>query len=244
MSDRKVAIVTGAAGVMGLAVTRTLIEDGIFVVMADNNADALQRAARDLGDSVFPVEIDVSDHDQVMARVAQLEREIGAAAILVNNAGVFTPSKAADTSPQEWRRVCAINLDGAFFMAKAVLPGMRRRGWGRIINVTSYGAKSGGITAGIAYATSKGGMITLTFSLAAETAKEGITVNGIAPAWVRTPMVTDLSAELQAETIKKIPVGRFCEPEEFAHVVRFLASDLSGFITGEIIDLNGGVHFD
>jgi 3-oxoacyl-[acyl-carrier protein] reductase len=122
---------------------------------------------------------------------------------------------------------------------------MRRQKWGRIINTSSYAAKSGGITSGTSYAVSKGGMVTLTFSLAAETVREGITVNGIAPAWVKTPMVTrDLTEEQRRQVREKIPVGRYCEPEEFAHVVRFLSSPLAGFITGEIIDLNGGIHFD
>ena len=122
---------------------------------------------------------------------------------------------------------------------------MKKRGWGRIINTSSVAAKSGGITAGTAYSTSKGAVIALTFSLALELASYGITVNGIAPAYVKTPMVTEQLTEKQRqELLKKIPVGRFCEAEEFAHVVTFLADDKAGFITGEIIDQNGGLHFD
>jgi 3-oxoacyl-[acyl-carrier protein] reductase len=122
---------------------------------------------------------------------------------------------------------------------------MKKKGWGRIVNTSSLAAKSGGITAGTAYATSKGAIISLTFSLAAELAKFGITVNGIAPAYVRTPMVTaQLSDTQRAEVLAKIPLGRFCEPEEFAYVVCFLVDELAGFITGEIIDQNGGLHFD
>lgn len=242
--ERRIAIVTGAAGVMGKAVTRAFVDDGLYVVMTDNNQAALEQGAREFGENVYPVALDVANHDEVMLAVERVTAEVGAPTILVNNAGVFSATKAQNTSVDEWRRVMKVNLDGAFFMAKAVLPGMRTQKWGRIINVSSYGAKSGGVTAGIAYAVSKGGMITLTFSLAAETTKEGITVNGIAPAWVKTPMVTELTLEQQEETRRKIPVGRFCEPEEFAHVVQFLASERSGFITGEIIDLNGGVHFD
>jgi 3-oxoacyl-[acyl-carrier protein] reductase len=153
--------------------------------------------------------------------------------------------KALDTTPEEWNRVMAINLNGAFYLTREALPAMRQAKWGRIINTSSYAAKSGGLTAGTAYSVSKAAIVGLTFSIAAETTRDGITVNGIAPAYVRTPMVTEqLTAEQRAEVEAKIPVGRFCEPDEFAHAVLFLASEKSGFITGEIVDMNGGFHFD
>jgi 3-oxoacyl-[acyl-carrier protein] reductase len=139
----------------------------------------------------------------------------------------------------------AANVDGAFYWSRAVLPGMKARRWGRIINVCSLAAKTGGLTAGTAYATSKGALTSLTFSLARESAPHGVTVNGISPAYVRTPMVTEgLSEDQQRQVLAQIPVGRFCEPEEFAHAVRFLASPLAGFITGEILDVNGGLQMD
>jgi 3-oxoacyl-[acyl-carrier protein] reductase len=141
--------------------------------------------------------------------------------------------------------VLAANLDGAFYLAREVIPGMKARRWGRIVNVCSMAAKTGGLTAGTAYATSKGALVSLTFSLARELASFGVTVNGIAPAYVRTPMVTEqLNADQRRQLLSQIPVGRFCEPEEFAHVVRFLVSPLAGFITGEIVDLNGGLVMD
>jgi len=117
--------------------------------------------------------------------------------------------------------------------------------WGRIVNMCSLAMKTGGITAGTAYTTSKGGLAALTFSLAREFASFGVTVNGISPAYIKTPMVTEfLSKEQQSGLLEQIPVGRFCEPAEVANVVRFLVSPLSGFITGEIIDINGGLHMD
>jgi len=122
---------------------------------------------------------------------------------------------------------------------------MKKKHWGRIVNISSLAAKSGGITAGTAYSTSKGALISLTFSLAAELAPFGVTVNGIAPAYVKTPMVTEqLSPEQLKAVIEKIPVERLCEAEEVAHTVSFLVHPLAGFITGEIIDQNGGIHFD
>ena len=117
--------------------------------------------------------------------------------------------------------------------------------WGRIVNICSLAMKTGGLTAGTAYTTSKGGLAALTFSLAREFASFGVTVNGVSPAYIKTPMITDfLTARQQQSLLEQIPVGRFCEPEEVANVVRFLVSPLSGFITGEIIDINGGLQMD
>jgi 3-oxoacyl-[acyl-carrier protein] reductase len=141
--------------------------------------------------------------------------------------------------------VLAVNLDGAMFWSQCVVPGMKAAGWGRIVNVGSLASKTGGITAGTAYSVSKGALAALTFTLARELASHGVTANAIAPAYVNTPMVTEQLSEAQRQALlKQVPVGRFCEPEEFAHVVSFLVSPMSGFITGEVIDLNGGLHMD
>ena len=122
---------------------------------------------------------------------------------------------------------------------------MRANKWGRIINMSSYAAKCGGLTAGAAYSVSKSALIGLTFATARETAADGITANAIAPAYVMSPMVSEQLTEVQRRNqLAEIPVGRFCKPEEVAHAVSFLASPLAGFITGEVIDMNGGLHFD
>ena len=242
--EMKKALVTGAAGIMGTAVTEMFIGQGYSVVLADIDEDRLNKLHERWPEQTYPLRVDVSRYEEVQEGIAKMQADVGTVDILVNNAGVFSSTKIRDINPEEWHRVMAINLDSALYVSKFVLPGMIEKSWGRIINVSSYGAKSGGITAGTAYAVSKGAMITLTYSLAAETFRTGVTVNAIAPAWVKTPMVTDLSPEEQQATIQKIPVGRFCEPEEFAHVVDFLASPKAGYITGEIVDLNGGIHFD
>jgi 3-oxoacyl-[acyl-carrier protein] reductase len=245
MAEKKIALITGAVGVLGRATARFLLEDSIFTVLADLDPDALDSLCRQLGSNTYPIAFDVGDSGQVDAAVKKIEQDVGTIDILLNIAGILSNNKALETKPEEWRKIMRVNLDGAFYLSRAVLPGMKRKRWGRIINTSSLAAKSGGITAGTAYSVSKGGLISLTFSLAAETAPFGITVNGIAPAYVRTPMITEQLTEAQRqELLKKIPVGRFCEPEEFAHVVRFLIHPLAGFITGEIIDQNGGLLFD
>jgi len=214
---------------MGLAVVKALAADGLRVVGLD------VRPAKGC------VVCDISDPDAV----AQAVRRIGRVDVLVNNAGILSNNKSEATTPDEWRRVLAANLDGAFYLSRAVIPGMKRRRWGRIVNTCSLAAKTGGLTAGTAYSSSKGALTSLTFSLARELAPFGVTVNGISPAYVRTPMVTkQLDAAQRRAVLAQIPVGRFCEPEEFAHVVRFLVHPLAGFVTGEIVDLNGGVVMD
>jgi 3-oxoacyl-[acyl-carrier protein] reductase len=222
----KTAVVTGAAGTMGRAVVRFLEEDGLKVYGLDLRGDFV---------------CDITDPNAVKAAV----RRIGEVDVLINNAGVLSGNKAEATTPEEWRKVLAANLDGAFYLSREVIPGMKARRWGRIVNTCSLAAKTGGLTAGTAYAVSKGALTSLTFSLARELAPHGVTVNGISPAYVRTPMVTEGLTEAQRQALlATIPVGRFCEPEEFAHVVRFLVSPLAGFITGEIVDLNGGLVMD
>ena len=240
----KTAVVTGAAGPMGLAAARALAQAGCSVALIDLPGARLEAAANEVAGSVaFPA--DLTAINEIPALVARIESRLSTVAVLVNNAGVLSNSKSQATDENEWRRVLSINLDAAFFLARAVVGGMKRMRWGRIINTTSLAAKTGGLTAGTAYAVSKGALSAMTFSLAREFAADGITVNGIAPAYVRTPMVTEGLAEAQRQALlAMIPVGRFCEPEEFAHVVRFLAAPIAGFITGEIIDVNGGLLMD
>ncbi|MPZ12059.1 MAG: SDR family oxidoreductase [Kiloniellaceae bacterium] len=238
-------MVTGAAGSTGFAIAKALVEDGLRVLLVDIDAERLERLCNQLGEAAIPVPLDVSDPDRVAVVSAAIRADHGEVDILINNAGILSNNKAAETTPAEWRRLMAVNLDGAFYLAREWLPGMKARGWGRIVNMCSLAMKTGGLTAGTAYTASKGGMAALTLSLARESAAHGVTVNAIAPAYIKTPMITEQLSEAQREQLLlQIPVGRFCEPEEVAFLVCYLISPLAGFVTGEIVDINGGLHLD
>jgi len=246
MEEMKLALVTGAAGAMGRAVVKAFVEKNIRVIMVDIDKEALNREAKLFpSDKVIPLVLDITDPDAVKEAFNHLEENYAPIDILVNNAGILSNNKILETTLSEWNKVITVNLTGAFLMIQAALPGMRSNKWGRIINISSWSAKCGGVTSGTAYSVSKGGLLTLTSAVARETFRDNITVNAIAPAWVKTPMVTEqLTPEQQEQAVQKIPIGRWCEPEEFANTVIFLASPLAGFITGEVIDMNAGAQMD
>ena len=241
----KTAVVTGAAGTLGLAVVRALLEDGAQVALVDVDTLRLDSLIRFLRGTMVAVACDVTDSAAVRAAQQQVEKVLGPIDILVNAAQLEAPEKLEATSDSDWQRAMATNLDGAWFWARAALPSMKPRGWGRIVNIGSLEAKTGGAFSGPAFATSKGALAALTFALAREVAASGITVNAVAASHVKTATVTEQMTEAQRRLLlSQVPVGRFCEPEEFAHAVRFLCSPLAGFITGEILDVNGGLHMD
>ena len=239
----KTALVTGAAGAIGAAIAQALADQGALVVLVDMAAEPTQAMATALGGHA--VIVDLSDAAAVAAMSADVLARFGRIDILVNNAGILNFEKIAATSLQEWHRVHGVNVDAAFLLAQAFLPGMRAARWGRVINMSSYAAKCGGLTAGTAYSVSKSAMIGLTYSIAREVASDGVTSNAVAPAYVMSRMISEQLTEAQRQAqLALIPVGRFCQPEEVAHAVMFLASPLAGFITGEVIDVNGGLQFD
>ena len=241
----QVALVTGANAGMGLATARALLTAGYRVAVTDLQTDQAADSLASYGDRVAFFTMDVSDQGQVNGACTAIEAHFGRIDVCVNNAGFLKYANCEETTPDLWRKTMGVNLDGVFFVSQRVAPGMKSRGFGRIVNIASFAAKTGGLSPLPAYAASKGGVVTLTYSFAREYAPFGVTCNAIAPAFVKTQMLTEqVSPERQAELKKTIPVGRFCELEEFAHTVLFLAHPLSGFMTGEVIDLNGGLQFD
>jgi NAD(P)-dependent dehydrogenase (short-subunit alcohol dehydrogenase family) len=233
--EGKVALVTGAAQGIGRQICLTLIEQGCTVVGADISSVDI--------DGVTPVELDVSDEDAIDTAVTRIEEEIGAIDLLVLNAGVLSKASLADTSTEEWERQLRVNLTGPFLLSRRVVPRMASRGFGRVVLLGS----SAGITgAGAAppplpgYAASKAGAMALIKSIAGEYAASGVTANAVAPTLIDTGMLGSLDADYRSS----IPVGRYGTPAEVAALVVFLCSGHAGYITGEIVDINGGFLID
>ena len=241
----KVALVTGATGSIGWAVAQQLADAGCHVALVDLNEERCQEFASQLPTRSIGIAFDVSNEPAVVDGVKRVSAALGGVDILVNVAGILSNNKAFETSADEWRKVHAVNYDSSFYLSKACMPHMVERGWGRVVNLSSWAYKSGGLTAGTAYSASKAAMVGLTFSLARQFAGAGVTVNAVAPCYVFSPMIMEqLTAEKRGELLEMIPVKRFCKPEEVAHAVMFLVSPLSGFITGEVVDMNGGFQMD
>jgi 3-oxoacyl-[acyl-carrier protein] reductase len=238
-TSRRVALVTGAARGIGLAIARALADEGASVAMADSqDLRALSRPVRSLA-----ITADVTRPDEVGQAVKTTVAAFGRLDILVNNAGICPLTPFAEISPDEWDRVLAVNLKGAFLCCQAALPHLRRAGSdGRIINIASVAGQMGGVVVGAHYAASKAGLIALTKSLARLLAPDGVTVNCIAPAATATDLTAAWPGELQGRVQSQIPLGRFAQADEIAAAVCYLASDAASFITGATLDLNGGLY--
>ncbi|MFB0547003.1 MAG: 3-oxoacyl-ACP reductase family protein [Anaerolineae bacterium] len=197
-----------------------------------------------LGVEALAIQVDVANRHSVQCMVEAAMERFGCVDILVNNAGICPLRSFEEISEEEWDRVLDVNLKGAFLCSQAVIKILRCNGWGRIINIASVAGKMGGVRVGVHYAASKGGMIALTLCLARQYAPYGITVNAIAPATVATGMIKDWPEEAKHKLVASIPLGRLGQPEDVAAAVVFLASDGASFITGEVLDVNGGFLMD
>jgi 3-oxoacyl-[acyl-carrier protein] reductase len=240
----KTAFVTGASRGIGRACALALAQAGARVVLAARDRAKLEEVAAEIrtaGREAFVVEIDLASDDSIKAAFAAASKDFGRIDILVNNAGVTKDGLALRMKKDDWDTVLATNLTGAFVAIQQVLQGMMKERWGRIINLSSVVGESG--NPGQAnYVASKAGLIGLTKSLAQEMASRNITVNAVAPGFIDTDMTAGLSQELKDNLVGHIPLKRLGRAEDVAAAVRFLASEEAGYITGHVLNVNGGMY--
>jgi 3-oxoacyl-(acyl-carrier-protein) reductase len=244
MNDRRVALVTGGTRGIGSAITTSLAGEGVHVAAGYNSG---RQAAEELRDKLIAEGRSVSIHQGNVGRpddCLRVAREVletfGRVDYLVNNAGVTVDKTVRKMSVDDWHAVLRVNLSGAFYMVKAILDHMIERGSGRIVNISSVIGEVGNIGQAN-YAASKAGLFGFTKTLALETARKGITVNCVAPGFVDTDMVSALPESVMDAVIARVPVGRLGRPEEVANSVRFLIGEGSGYITGSVLAVNGGL---
>jgi len=239
------ALVTGATRGIGEAIALGLAEQGIVVGLMDirdpaPTAEKLQAK----GYTAMPFNVDVTDSESVGSAVDTMVQRFGRIDILVNNAGIIARESILELSLETWQRVMDVNVNGTFICSKAVIPHMIEQSYGRIVNVTSIAGKMGDITASPAYGTSKGAINTFTKSLARQLAMYNITVNAVAPHAIETDMSAEWPEQKRRSVVGAIPLKRMGSPQEVAQAVLFLVSTGASFITGEILDINGGYLMD
>jgi 3-oxoacyl-[acyl-carrier protein] reductase len=242
--NNRIAFVSGASRGIGRACALALAASGARVVLAARSADKLESVAnevRERGGEAFVVPLDLASQESIQQAFAHASKEFGPITILVNNAGVTKDGLALRMKKADWDLVLDTNLSGAFLSIQQVLQGMMRERWGRIINITSVVAETG--NAGQAnYVASKAGLIGLTRAIAQEMASRNITVNAVAPGFIDTDMTAGLTEQMKEALVARTPLKRMGTPEEVAAAVRFLASEEAGYITGHVLDVNGGLH--
>ena len=240
--DGKIAIVTGGARGIGYAISERLLLSGAKVALWDMDADALAQAVKELSahGKVVTEKVDVADEVEIAATLAATEKSLGNVDILINNAGIAGPTvKLWEYTPVDFRKVVEIDLVGPFLCCHAVVPGMMKRGYGRIVNIASIAGKEGNPNAS-AYSAAKAGVIALTKSLGKELANQGIIVNCITPAAAKTDIFKQVSQQHIDFMLSKIPMGRFVEVKEIAAMAAWLSSGDCSFTTGGVFDISGG----
>ena len=238
--DGQIAIVTGGAQGFGLATAKRLLASGARVSIWDRDAAAIEKALPLLGEGASGKQVDVTDLDGLTARHAETEKEIGPVSILVHSAGIAgnnAPLEQYDLA--EWHKVIEINLTGAFYINRVVLPGMKARNYGRIVNIASIAGKEGNPNAA-PYAASKAGVIGMVKAVGKECAKYDIAINAVTPATANTRILDSLTKEFIDYMLSRIPRGRFLEVDELASMVTWLVSKENSFTTASVFDLSGG----
>jgi 3-oxoacyl-(acyl-carrier-protein) reductase len=246
-SDR-VAVVTGSARGIGKTIARRLFDAGASVVIVDLNADDVDRACREVSDASEPggdervagFSCDVSQPDAVEALFSSVKKRFGRLDILVNNAGITRDNLFGRMSFEEWKKVIDVNLTGTFLCCRHALPMLRKSPFGRIINMSSMSA--GGNIGQANYAASKAGVIGFTKTLAIELARRHVTVNAVAPGFIDTDMTRAIPEKFRQHWIERIPVGRAGTADDVARVVVFLASRKASYVTGEVVEVDGGLN--
>jgi 3-oxoacyl-[acyl-carrier protein] reductase len=243
----RVAIITGAARGIGKAIGLTFVREGAKVALVDVDIGSLETAKNDIKNSsgqVIIIPCDITKSVEVRAMVNQVQKTFGRVDILVNNAGIIRRGTIDTVTEEDWDRVIEVNLKGTFNCSKAIVEIMKQQGYGKIINVSSIAGKMGDITSAPGYGPSKAGVDALTKTLARQLASYGINVNAVSPHAIETEMSAQWSDERRKEIIASIPLGRLGKPQDVANAVLFLASEEASFITGEILDVNGGALMD
>lgn len=236
----RVAVVTGGTRGIGLAIAQTLIEDGFKIAVTYNgNEEAAEKFRAQTGH--LAVKAGVADFDACRAAVLEIEAALGPIDVLVNNAGITRDTMLHKMTPEQWRDVIDTNLNSCFNMCRHVVPGMRERAFGRVVNISSINGQKGQVGQ-TNYAASKAGVIGFTKALALESAGKNITVNAICPGYIETEMTGMIKPDILRSITAQIPAGRLGRPEEIAALVSFLASDKAAFITGATLSANGGQY--
>jgi 3-oxoacyl-[acyl-carrier protein] reductase len=244
----RVALITGAAGGLGSAAAERLAEDGFHLVLVDREpaVHALAERLAANGRAAEALQVDLTDPAAIAALVDAVASRHGRCDVLLNNAGIHPVGSGADatdlerTTLAEWQAALTVNLTAPFLLCQAVFPLMKRQGRGRIINVASRAGRTFIPGTAVHYSASKAGLIGLTRTVAEKGAAHAITCNAVAPGRFPTPLADTMPADAIAASLKRIPLGRIGEPQEFAAVVSFLAGEAAGYITGAVIDVNGG----
>jgi len=243
----RVAIVTGAARGIGKAIALTFVRDGVKVALVDVDQKQLEALKNEIekrkGESIN-ISCDITKSSEVNGMVDQVYKTFGRVDILVNNAGIIRRGTIETVTEEDWDRVIEVNLKGTFNCCKAVVEIMKKQSYGKIVNVSSIAGKMGDITSAPGYGPSKAGVDALTKTLARQLAPYGINVNAVSPHAIETEMSAQWSEERRKEIIASIPLGRLGKPEDVAEAVLFLVSEEASFITGEILDVNGGALMD